>query len=78
MRILKQTKTINSLHINYASEDFSEQEELSPMEPLLQQMFEDPNSGLPSMEEIQSLAKLLPKTVRQFGLLTKVWKVSDS
>ena len=77
MRILKQTKTINSLHINYASEDFSEQEELSPMEPLLQQMFEDPNSGLPSMEEIQSLAKLLPKTVHQFGLLTKVWKVSD-
>ena len=78
MRILKQTKTINSLHINYASEDFSEQEELSPMDALLQQMFEGPNSGLPSMEEIQSLAKLLPKTVHQFGLLTKVWKVSDS
>ena len=78
MRILKQTKTINSLQINFASEDFSEKEELYPMEPLLQQMFEDPNSGLPSMEEIQSLAKLLPKTVHQFGLLTKVWKVSDS
>ena len=89
MRITTQTRTIRSLHVNYSNENSPGQvqldSELEESDGYRSNWGEsrDANDGtqslipgLPKMEDIEYLANLLPGTIRQFGLQTRVWQVS--